>query len=248
MAEEEKRLDYVSVSADVLLSKDLTWPIKGFYGSLVAFAGKDGVGHLTEEKLSELTMLDPKTVRRYMLRLTRAGLVQLEKRSHYLIVDPVVAYYAVRLHDVQHRLRHALFIGEALMREWLTLLVAVLNFQDNARVSKIINPKTREYLELDRFFPPDVAFEFNGPQHYGPTAKFPDPAAAADQELRDIIKIGQCKRYGIELVIVTTEDLSLEGMLRKIGNLLPLRPGAAESPAAAFLEKESRRYRKRWFD
>ena len=249
MAEEGFRTDRVSISAEVLLSKDIVLPVKGLYTVMIALAGKGGVCHLTEQQLAELTMTtDTKTIRKYLGILIRAGLIHLEKKSHYVILDPVTNHFATLLKDAQRRLARAEYIGETLMREWLTLLVALINYQDNARLPSIKNPQTRELLELDRFYPPHVAFEFNGPQHYGPTVKYPDPVKAIELEVRDLIKQAQCVRNGITLVIVKPEDLSREGMLRRIGDLLPLRPGAGESVVAEFLEKESWRYRRRYFD
>ncbi|MCL5046440.1 MAG: hypothetical protein M1598_06595, partial [Actinobacteria bacterium] len=39
----------------------------------------------------------------------------------------------------------------------------------------------------------------------------------APQQARDLIKQGICVREGIQLVVVPSQDLSLQGMLEKVG-------------------------------
>ena len=41
--------------------------------------------------------------------------------------------------------------------------------------------------------------------------------------MRDMVKISQSKKNGVELVFVTEKDLSYEGMLAKIPNGVPLK-------------------------
>jgi len=134
-------------------------------------------------------------------------------------------YYRQRLHLVRakRRLQRAKFKGEALMREWLSVLVSTELVTDEASPGYLINPQTGEQLRFDRFYPPTVAWEFNGPQHYGATDWFPGDEKAREQQLRDMVKAGICYYKGITLVVVHTEDLSLDGMRRKIGTTLPLR-------------------------
>lgn len=56
------------------------------------------------------------------------------------------------------------------MREYLSLMIDSGEFEDNAAPGFLVNPLTDERLQFDRFYPPGVAFEFNGPQHYGATS------------------------------------------------------------------------------
>ncbi len=198
MEDDKIRPDRVFVSVEVLLSKDLTLPVKGLYAAMLALTGKDGVCNLTERQLADLVMIaDRRTIRKHIGTLIKAGLAQLQERSRYVMLDPVTNYYATLLKDAQRRLARAEYFGEALMREWLTLLIAVQNYIDNARLPFMRNPQSRELFELDRHYPPRVAFEFNGPQHYGPTVKYPDPTKAAQQEGHDLMKQGLCTIHGI---------------------------------------------------
>lgn len=91
---------------------------------------------------------------------------------------------------------------------------------------------------------PQVAFEFNGPQHYGPTARYSSPHEAARQQARDYIKIGVCVTRGIHLVTVRPADLSLAGMQRKVADRLPLRDLSGHGELIAYLERVSRGRRK----
>ncbi|HYF81093.1 MAG TPA: hypothetical protein VD973_28605 [Symbiobacteriaceae bacterium] len=154
------------------------------------------------------------------MRLTRQ---RADNVAHFVLLDP--EYYRQRLHLVRakRRLQRAKFKGEALMREWLSVLVSTELFADEASPGYLINPQTGEQLRFDRFYPPTVAWEFNGPQHYGATDWFPGDEKAREQQLRDMVKAGICYYKGITLVVVHTEDLSLDGMRRKIGTTLPLR-------------------------
>lgn len=137
--------------------------------------------------------------------------------------------------------------GEAIMRECLTLLVESDHFEDNATPGFLVNPNTKERMQLDRFYPPrgefgGVAFEFNGPQHDGPTKLF-SAESAANQRARDLMKIGICITEGITVVVVHPEDLSLEAIKHKVGKLLPLRRLEGHERLIAYLESRTQHYR-----
>jgi len=146
---------------------------------------------------------------------------------------------------IDARLAKAPYYGEGLMREWLTLLIPLDHFEDDASPGFLINPYTGEEMQFDRLYPPDVAFEFNGPQHYGPTALYPSEEQARRQMGRDLIKRGICTNRGIQLVTVHAEDLSLEGMLRLIPNCLPRRNLDGMDLVIEHLESLSQKYRQR---
>lgn len=145
----------------------------------------------------------------------------------------------------RQRLDRAPFMGEALMREYLTLLVDSDEYDDDASPGFLINPYTGEEMQFDRYYPPYVAFEFNGPQHYGPTELYPNEEEARKQQGRDLIKRGICASRGINLIYIHPEDLSLEGMLRKVQGLLPVRSLDGQEELIAFLESRARPYRRK---
>ncbi|HLO02512.1 MAG TPA: hypothetical protein VK191_05355, partial [Symbiobacteriaceae bacterium] len=130
-------------------------------------------------------------------------------------------------------------------REYLSLLIDCDEFEENARPGFLINPLTDELMELDRYYPPSVAFEFNGPQHYRTTALYAKESKLRTQQMRDLMKTGHCARRGITLVVVHAADLSLAGMQAKVADLLPLRNLLGHDPLIAFLERVSRPYRRK---
>jgi hypothetical protein len=87
-----------------------------------------------------------------------------------------------------------------------------------------------------------VAFEFNGDQHYRASGRFTQQEVD-DQHLCDLIKAGLCLyEKEIHLVIVHAEDLSLQGMIRKIGQCMPLRDLAGLERLIDLLEGDSIKY------
>ena len=126
--------------------------------------------------------------------------------------------------------------------EWLRLIVRADGI-DEASPDFLVNPQTGEKLRFDWFCPDGkVACEFNGPQHYRPTAKFSKEEVAA-QRRRDAFKKQACRSRNIRLVVIHAEDLSLQGMLKKAG----LAPAPAQSAWTSANHRiprsRSRRYR-----
>jgi len=131
------------------------------------------------------------------------------------------------------------------MREYLSLIVDSDEFQDDATPGFLVNPLTGEKIQFDRFYPPDVAFEFNGPQHYSPTELYLDEEAFKNQRARDLIKIGLCTERNIKLEIIRAPDLALHRMKEIAGRHFPLRNLEGHEPLIRYLETQSRKYRYR---
>jgi hypothetical protein len=119
------------------------------------------------------------------------------------------------------------------------------DFEDNATPGFLINPLTGEEMQLDRFYPPGVALEYNGPQHYGPTDLYPSDPEARKQRSRDLMKKALCAERGITLVVVHPEDLSLQRLRQMTDGLLPHRSLDGHEPLVAYLESVSLRYRRK---
>ncbi|HYF94990.1 MAG TPA: hypothetical protein VD969_22470 [Symbiobacteriaceae bacterium] len=126
------------------------------------------------------------------------------------------------------------------MQEYLSLLIDSDEYTDNARPGFLVNPLTGERLELDRYYPPSVAFEYNGDQHLRMVAGF---SRENPQHLRDLIKAGICLHEGVHLVIIDGADLTLQGITRKIGRSMPLRNLAGHEPLMDVLELASIKYK-----
>lgn len=157
---------------------------------------------------------------------------------------------AARLERVRLRLQEGgsrelkTSFGEALMREWLTVLIDSTAFTDPGRPGFLINPETNEQMEYDRwYYNFDVAFEFQGPQHFVTTAKHPDPNRLGRRKFLDLIKIGLSVRNGVKMVEVEPPQLRKDHLLGLIPLHVPRRPLAGWERALVLLEQESRAYR-----
>ncbi len=209
-------------------------------------------GRSTSTSYAELGALadaSPNTVKLAVQELAETGWLRITREKHttpprFVLLDP--DHYRQRLEVVRarRRLRKPGSKGEKLMREFLSLLVDCDTFDDEAAPPFLVNPVTQEHLRFDRFYPPGVAFEYNGAQHYGATDWYPSDEDARQQHLRDLIKAGICYYRGIKLVVVHSEDLSLEGMRRKVGALLPFRDLRGHDLLADDLENRGFLYRK----
>lgn len=200
-------------------------------------------GQFTHASLGAQTGLGRKTVRKAIGELVGAGWLQITQASRvspirFTLGSPARLRSQAELEVVRRRLKRANHGGEAIMQEYLSLLIDCDQFTENARPGFLVSPLTGERLEFDRFYPPDVAFEFNGTQHYKATGRITQAEVDA-QRVRDLLKAGLCLYLGIRLVIVHAEDLSLQAMTKKIGQSLPLRNLADKEPLIDLLEASS---------
>jgi len=202
------------------------------YGFLQAMPTFNGIsGEFKWAELHDFTRLHLRTLKRAVRRLAAAFWIHIEQQNRLAPIQYRLQHADfARRNEVRKRLEARLsrhgeeYVGEAIMHEELGLIVATDQCVERARPDFLVNPETRERLELDRFYPIDrVAFEFNGSQHYVATGRFSKEGVAA-QKKRDAIKREYCKRNGIELVVIRAEDLAFTRMLRKVGDLLPRRP------------------------
>lgn len=195
------------------------------YGVLQAtedFKFETRAGMFKWAELRELTRLDLRTIKRAVRALVDARWVAMaqEHRRAPILFRLQHADEAYR-EETRRRLERASYVGEALMRSFLSLITDTNECEDGARPEFLINPASGERMELDRYYPMHrVAFEFNGRQHYVATGPFTKQDVAA-QKKRDRLKQRICKERDVNLVIVHAEDLSLTGILRKVGSLLP---------------------------
>lgn len=205
-------------------------------------------GKYTCEQLRKLTGRAPKTIRRAMNLLTSCGWLVRARKNHlypftFTVKNPVHEECVAELARVKKRLNRAKFIGEELMKEYLSLITDLDDFQDNATPGFLVNPFTDERMELDRYYPGRAAFEFNGPQHYQVT-KLSTEKEVDRQYIRDKVKEWICERRGIRLVVVHAEDLTLKTMIEKVGTCLPLRDLRNRRLIIRHLETVSWRYRR----
>jgi len=99
---------------------------------------------------------------------------------------------------------------ENLARDLLHHHFPFLHAVYNSRPDWLRNPKTGRALELDIFYPQiNVAVEVQGVQHGRPVLGLQkDHADFMAQQARDMIKAEVCTSRGIELITVTSFDLT----------------------------------------
>jgi hypothetical protein len=127
-----------------------------------------------------------------------------------------------RISAIRRKVRKAEHRGE-------TVLVALDDYEDNASPDLLLNPYTRELMELDRYYPTaGVAVEYNGDQHYDET-----DLATFEETV---------KQVG---AIIRPEDLSLKRICAKVSKRLPRRDLEGMEPLVAVLEEMAAAYRER---
>ncbi|HON41846.1 MAG TPA: hypothetical protein PLM74_01785 [Bacillota bacterium] len=190
---------------------------------------------LSVPEMSKLVNRCVRTVRDYAERLIDAGwAVELDsdesgtRRIAASMPGHVEEFIAERISDGKWQVADA---GQYLMLCVLDVGINSLSYLDNARPAFLRNVLTRRKMEYDRYYyAHKAAFEFNGPQHYRTTQRYPDPDQLAKQQARDNMKAGISVRQGITLVEVRAEDLSFDHVMRRAPANLPRRYVNPEGP------------------
>ncbi len=237
----------VAVPVALLADRSVGAQAKVLYGVLQAIPGARGQsGRFTYASLCEFTKLNRNTLKGAVADLSDAGWIRVDQANRlqplrFTLGTPELRRGLAEAAMADRRLKRAEYGGEAIMQEFLSLLIDSDRFTDNARPGFLINPLTGERLELDRYYLPDLAFEFHGEHHFRATERISQKESEA-QRLRDLIKAGLCVYEGIHLVVVRAKDLSLQGMLKKVGKLRPIRDLTGHEPLIDVLEDASIRY------
>lgn len=94
----------------------------------------------TRGELARELGVDRHTLIRHIRELVESGWMRTGPAGRYSmrysLCNPVLAERMAELERVRKRLGRALYAGEALMREWLNLLVALSEYDDNARPAR----------------------------------------------------------------------------------------------------------------
>lgn len=185
--------------------------------------------------IAQVVHLQPRTVKQAIGALVGTGWLAISQPNQraplrFGFPNPTVARQRALIRRARLRLLKSKYRGEALALLWCDTLVASTNCMDDHFPVRFINPVTHELLAADRYyFDPDVAIEFNGPQHEGPTTQFSAEVAAA-QIARDRIKREICDREKIPLITLRPEDLTFQRMREIIGRVLPLHDLKGDEP------------------
>lgn len=219
------------------------------YAFLIAHVRKGGKRYRLRQRelTAEVGIGSRMTVRTALAQLRQAGWLWVDSSDRrrgwtYELLDPHLALRQTELRRARVRLRREKFIGEGLAKELLTLLIDDVRFQDNARLGILVNPRTGERMELDRWYPEArVAVEFHGSQHFAPSEKFSEEEVN-EQQARDLMKESLARRHGIKLLIMTPETLSIEAVSALAQGVMPLRTVREEDPVVRFLRGRSKAY------
>lgn len=199
------------------------------------------------EAIAKAVHLQPRTVSQAIRALVHAGWLAISRENtrsviHFSFPDPKVARRRADIRRAQQRLEKYKYRGETLALLWCDYLVASKHLQDDYFPGAFTNPNTHELLQADRYyFEHDVAIEFNGPQHEGPTPHFSEKVVAQQME-RDKIKREICRRQRVSLVTLRPEDLSFERLREILGRVLPLSDIAKGEPIIQYLQSASEGY------
>ncbi|MDF2630614.1 MAG: hypothetical protein K0R39_4445 [Symbiobacteriaceae bacterium] len=197
----------VPVPAELITNRLLEPSTRILYGLLLLTPGfSHPCGRFTYPQLATLACMTRNTVAAALDQLVRAEWVTVARdhrlaATHFELSFPGQSRGLAALDAAQERLSHAEHYGEALMREYLSLLIDSDQFEDDAEPGFLLRPRTGKLLQFDRYYPPNVAFELNGAQHYRATKRY-TAAQSAEQRERDYIKMGICMDRAITLVIV----------------------------------------------
>jgi len=227
------------VFSEILKCRDLSPVARLIYFYIYLFRPK------SLESLAEQSGFDRNTVSKGCLELEKAGWLKLTPQGQRKMPVPVAP---APVQQVQAKFLQTAFSlasqkGEFLTKVMLDALVSNRDYIDNARPRFLTNPLTGDLLEYDRYYLEGVAFEFNGPQHYGPTQKYPSKEEFKDLRARDLLKRGLSAEHGIILVVVTYQDLALSRIKEKVPPKLLDCQVDTEGPYVRTLERLSREYR-----
>lgn len=217
------------------------------YGLLQASPGYNSAartGTFKWTQLRELAGLHLRTLKRAVRTLAEARWIATAQENRRAPIWFRLQHADEALkEEIEKGLERADYRGEAMMRFYLSLIADTKDCVDRARPEFLVNPASGERMEFDRYYPEHrVAFEFNGEQHYAATGRFTKTEVDA-QRKRDRLKQWICKQKGIQLIVVKAEDLSLKGMLKKVGDRLPLRALRGFKRTIRFLNECAMRYR-----
>lgn len=242
-----------SIPARLLTDTGISTRARLLYGQLqrVPDFRNDG-GSYTYKVLSGLTGTSDDALRRAVAELVASGWLSVSQSSRkspvsFRLRNTVTPRLWARIARIRRKVKGGQFRGETLLREFLNVIIALEEYQDDASPDFLLNPYTLELMEIDRFYPTvAVGFEFQGAQHYGLTdlATFDE---TVKQVGRDAMKAFICQARGIDLVVIRPEDLSLRALEQKIPRRLPRRDLTDMVPLVDVLEEIAQEYQERTF-
>ncbi len=133
--------------------------------------------------------------------------------------------------------------GEYKMKLRFDQILDVSPWMDNVRPWFLQSSTSGEFLEYDRYsYHARIAGEFQGRQHYEVTSDYPDKNELEKTRARDNAKEQLSRKHNVVLITITPEDLTLENMLKKIPQTVPIKLIDVDSIYARGLEAMCMQY------
>ena len=196
-------------------------------------------------EIAAISRLARKTVLKECEALKDKGWLRFDvaKSSSTIIIPTAPSAVQIRLAmDLTEYRRLWAWFGESVMKVMLDNTVQSSSCLDNCRPQRMSNPETGKALELDRLYFPNVAFEFQGRQHHQLTSMHKDEQHFERAKLLDLAKVGLAERLGIQIVEITIDDLTIDGMVAKIPEALEIQRIDREGEYIQFIDAMGQDY------
>lgn len=220
----------LSLPVDLIADGRLAPPARWTWG-LVRRHG----GSCDYRLLREKTGHDQGSISKYLAQLRETGWLvgsirRVNRRSQFDLkaVNPFAQRRKAELADLDRALQMAknadgYSLGQCLMAWMVRVLVVETSMVENAEVVGLENLETGGRMHYDLYLPVfQVALEFQGPQHDGPTERFTDPHAYWAQYQRDSLKLGLSQKRGIKLLEIRPHELSFAHLRHLLQPWVPL--------------------------
>ncbi len=207
----------LQIPADLICDSKIPPLAKALFMTLVQ------LGPCSVIELSAASGISRETVRPLVGILVRMGWAIVSgRRNHKVIVasrpESIQQALANWLREIRPMLNP---VGENLSKLLFDVGVDDYDYVDNARPPFLQSSETGEYLELDRwYYKKRVGEEYDGTQHFV-VSDLADEKKLKEIQARDAMKMEICKAKGIPLIVITEDDLSLDGILAKLPPQLP---------------------------
>jgi len=196
-------------------------------------------------EIAALSNITRKTVLKQCEILKEKGWLKFEvaKSSSTIIIPTAPSAVQTRLAtDLTEYRRFWPLLGESIMKVMLDNTVQSSNCLDNCRPQQMSNPETGKALELDRLYYPNIAFEFQGRQHHQLTPLHSNEQQFERAKLLDLAKVGLGEKLGIQIVEITIDDLTIDGIIAKIPKELEIQRIDREGEYIRFIDAMGRDY------
>jgi hypothetical protein len=239
----------VVLPGDLLADTAIPPYAKVVYGLLISSPGYEHPkGTFTFASLSSQLQVSTDAVISAVSELEKSGWVVLDEGQPqdepiaFSVCTPDVHFDMTELEHVKRRLSATQINGKSLMWEYLTLIVDSVEFCDDSGMSFLLNPFDGELMTLNRYYyNHKVAFEFRTPRPRSREVYITDNWITKEEAYL-FLKRGMCELKGVPLIEIELQDLNVESMQKKVGDLLPQRDLKDRGPVIKYLETKTRSY------